>query len=166
MIAGNHEYDFCKDRGTTDCAILKVTQDTRNVVFLNNSSLVLENHRILGSTLYFMEHPLFSENVKWIEEEKEKATRNKEPLMVLTHHLPSYKLIVQKYQTARYKKVHHRYATNLEYLMSYPIHAWLCGHSHCTFSLTIHGVLCGINALGYQREQKDIEIRVEDIELY
>src|SRR6516164_3747796 len=48
VIAGNHEYDFCKDRGTTDCAILKVTQDTRNVVFLNNSSLVLENHRILG----------------------------------------------------------------------------------------------------------------------
>ena len=70
-------------------------------------------------------------------------------IIILTHHLPSYKLIIDKYQKSHYKFYHDRFASHLDYMICPPIKAWLCGHSHSINETNINGVHCAINAYGY-----------------
>lgn len=71
-------------------------------------------------------------------------------LVVLTHHLPSFRLIVPKY------KGHFAsccFASHLDHLIKDTIIMWLYGHYHCVVETNINEVYCGINAIG-QKIQK------------
>jgi hypothetical protein len=69
--------------------------------------------------------------------------------IILTHHLPSYQLIHSKYQKSIYQD---RFASNLEDLITEPVAAWLCGHSHIIMNIIINGIPCAINAYGYSKQ--------------
>lgn len=79
------------------------------------------------------------------EKQKGKHKKNRE-IIVLSHHLPSYSLIIEKYRQGFYSKYHDRFASHLDSLIKPPINYWLCGHSHCVLNTSINGVYCGINS--------------------
>ncbi len=176
LISGNHEH---YDSGlSTDSDINNIVSKYNNVYYLNNSKINVDNYLILGTTLWykplekdrnyqiinkkhddsleFLHHNLDFSSAKIDREDQDpplNLNSSNKNVIVLSHHLPSYKLIIPKYHTPFYKPLQYRYATNLEYMIKPPVKAWLCGHSHSQVEMTIPvasrpprlGVYCGIN---------------------
>jgi hypothetical protein len=78
-----------------------------------------------------------------------RAALAQESIIVLTHHLPSYKLVHPKYEG---HPLNFCFAVNLEEMMVSPVRGWLCGHSHTGCEVEINGVKCGLNPFGYPGE--------------
>lgn len=93
---------------------------------------------------------LYKNSLNWLDTNIKQNTDNN--IIVLSHYLPSYKLIIPKYRD--YKPAF-QYASHLDHLIKSPVKAWLCGHSHCQIEKYINGVYCGINTLGYPNENND-----------
>jgi len=157
LISGNHEFYFTKNKFLTDLQISSVVKKTPNVHFLNDSSFKVGDTRILGSTLWsnrFAQNTLDSQinkihldSVKWLESSLKDS---QEKTVVLTHYLPTFKLIDAKFSDFSAE----RYATDLEYLVNRPVILWLCGHSHIKKSIVVNGIQVAINA-GLERD--DVE---------
>lgn len=175
LITGNHEYWQDKyNIDEVDNEINNIVTKFNNVTFLNNNKAELHNYTILGTTLWskiqqipkrimgddlyikfqnrnvnFQDLNIFHNNsVEWLEKNIKETTK---PLIVLTHHLPSYKLIVDKYKVGYFEQYQDRFASNLDHLITNPVKFWLCGHSHSTNEMKINGVFCAINAFGYSK---------------
>jgi hypothetical protein len=75
-------------------------------------------------------------------------------VIMLSHHLPSYQMIDEKYKDSY---INSAFANDLDCLFDDkgPIRLWLCGHSHCSLTKTINGIVCSINAYGYPHEIKN-----------
>ena len=86
---------------------------------------------------------------EWLVQEIQRAKLEKKELIVLTHYLPSFRLIHPKYENY---PLNCCFATNLESLIQAPVRAWLCGHSHMAVDTTIHSVCCSLNPYGYPGE--------------
>ena len=176
LLAGNHEYwQSQHNYDEVNKKIKEITQQFNNVYFLNNQLYELENYTIIGSTLWskidkeptvrmgddtcikmnnkpitFSElNNLHTNSVNCISSQ---INQNKKPIIVLTHYLPSYDLIIEKYQTKRYKPYYDRFASRLDHLLKDPVKFWICGHSHCNIETQINNVYCGINAFGYPKQ--------------
>lgn len=164
LIAGNHEYWLTGYQ--TNFIISKITSKYNNIQFLKNSHTYLNDYAILGSTLWtkYNVKPYkgqFDKSVLWLKENINKNENNK--TLVLTHYLPSFKLITPEYSTKEYDGVRQRYATDLEYLMTDNVKFWISGHSHCQVEMYIKNTFCGINAIGpvwtnYRNISKIIEL--------
>ena len=193
LISGNHEYysieSQTNDIEEIENQIEKISSKYKNIHFLNNKSYNLDNYLILGTTLWTNINNIKNFEKKfgddlYINEKKnikitkqkinqmhnfsvnylsENIVRSKKPIIIMTHHLPSYKLIIDKYKIDRYKDWNDRFASDLDYLIKNPVKVWLCGHSHCTIEKNINGVNCSINALGHKsqsdKKKKDDIIR-------
>lgn len=157
LLAGNHEYwhhnqstEKVRDRISSICNAFN------NVEFLSNSVSSLENYKILGTTLWVPWYKkTYIRNVKWLVENIEE---NPMDTIVLTHYLPSYKLIAPCYQTKKYEPIQYRYASELDHIIKSPLKAWLCGHSHVTYETYINGVYCGINAYTKNYQIRSIDL--------
>ena len=155
IIAGNHEYNnksITKMNFVND-QIDDIVSNFNNVFFLNNNYYKLNKYTILfGTTLWTKStnHKLHNKSINWLENNiVDNLNKN---IIIISHHLPSYKLIVPKFRKLKYKYLFDRYASNLEYIMEYPnIKVWLCGHSHCQYNTFINGTYCAINALGHNK---------------
>lgn len=72
------------------------------------------------------------------------------PLVVVTHHLPSYRLIGEAFAG---DDMNAAFASRCdELLATFQPAAWLCGHSHVRLQRTIEGVPCYVHAIGYPDE--------------
>lgn len=93
---------------------------------------------------------MYNEAHDYIELQLKEST---EQTVVITHHLPSCKMIDKKYAGS---SVNCAFASNsLEELIDSGIPlpaAWICGHSHTPVDLTIEGVRCVMNPIGYPCE--------------
>lgn len=188
IISGNHEYWNDYNIPETNHKITNIVDKFSNVYFLNNNHHYIDNYLILGTTLwsnilnrYYQNkgdhmnikyldknitvddiNTLHSQSVEWLKSSfimnKDKQNKN---IIVLSHHLPSYELIVPMYKTVRYNSIHDRFASNLDHMIQSPITAWLCGHSHCSFDGYINDVYCGINAVGYKNKIIDKTITLK-----
>ena len=182
IISGNHEYWNTTSISDTDNKISQIAENFPNVYYLNNNSHLINDYMILGTTLWtniinknrlgdntkiIYDKKLLTDNnintlhnnsVKWL---KDQISKHKN-IIVLTHHLPSFKLIIPRFHKPRYINVHDRFASDLDYLITKPVVAWLCGHSHCQTDTYINGIYCGINAVGYRNN----EIRSKVIDLH
>ena len=157
LLSGNHEYLQKKySMQEIDDMIRNVVSRHNNITFLNNQKLFIDNHLILGTTLWSDNtktrpghkiNNLYQESVHFIE--KNIKQHPDKDIVILSHYVPSYELILPKYH--RYKSSFN-YSSNLDYLIKKPVKAWLCGHSHCQLEKYINGVYCGINTLGYPHE--------------
>lgn len=126
-------------------------------------SRVISNSKKMGDDLYIPKTDIISNHnnsVKWLESQIHSFVKNKnlekhsqildnKKIIVFSHHLPSYKLIIDKYRKDRYIPYHDRFASHLDYLIQDPVKIWLCGHSHSVNEININGVHCAINAYGY-----------------
>ncbi len=184
LILGNHEFYQLKDNeGKTMSQIVEQTDkiiknnDLTNIHFLNNSHYDLGDYRFIGSTLWSHIYDnkyihndfntikeLTSENMyndlhkrdrdylkNIIEESK---TENKKIIMI-THHLPSFKLNHPKY--AKYHNYNQCFSSNSDDLIIEPIKCWIFGHTHTQMDVKINDIQCVANPIGYPGENKDID---------
>lgn len=159
-----------------------IKESGTNIYFLNNENYDIDdNLRIVGSTLWTMigadskpindSYQIYSDNkilisddylrtahklnIKFIESEIFKANNDNKKLVIVTHHLPSYQLILPKYKTLFYSAYNSHFASDLDYLIIDPIKVWCAGHSHGFNHKIINGVNCYVNAYGYPTEDKN-----------
>jgi len=159
-----------------------VKESGENIYFLNNEYYDIDDKlRIVGSTLWTNIHPKSSsindsyqiysdenvlitddylrkthiENVKFIKNQISDANEKNKKIVVVTHHLPSYQLVLDKYKTGMYASYNSHFASDLDYLMAEPIKVWCAGHSHGFNQKNINGVDCFVNAYGYPKEERN-----------
>jgi len=76
------------------------------------------------------------------------------PLVIITHHLPSFTLIDKEY--VKYGELNTGFASDLDHLIrSPPVAYWIYGHTHKPNSTTMNGVRLICNSLGYKYENKE-----------
>ena len=160
----------------------KYVSNNSSLHYLNNSHIQLKNNKIIiGSTLWSDQtNSIHKNNNKYFNvyrfvtnehNEAKKYLTNilgickkfnnlhnlKEPnVTILSHYLPSYSLVVDKYKHIYYqdKPRSERYFSNLDYLLKHPVKNWICGHSHSNNNLYVNGVYLGINSYISQKNMK------------
>jgi predicted MPP superfamily phosphohydrolase len=97
---------------------------------------------------------LFDQNITWLKEKLEQY-RDKE-IVILTHHLPSFKLVHEKYKD---NEMNYAFASHLDYIMERygNIKYWLCGHTHFSMEAKINKTVCMTNPTGYNNENKSYD---------
>ena len=184
-------YNYKHTMEEIDDQIEKVIKQYNNVYYLNNDEHIVDDIVILGTTLWsdvskeevyikqmmndynkiYFNNPhktfitpkhvtqLFHNNVSWLGH-KILEHRHKK-IVILSHHLPSFQLISEKYKDS---KTNCAYASNLEYLLHDHVVAWLCGHTHIANEVKINQCLCVVNPRGYPNENLQYDEKVINIE--
>lgn len=157
MVAGNHDlYNKTHDD------ILEYSKKYSNVVFLENQTHQLLDYTVLGCTLWSnVNDAVFTQdsyhftnesirkkhtaNRAWLESEVSKHDK----VIVMTHHMPSFSLISEKYK--RYTSINSAFASNMDDFIKKhgSIRYWLFGHTHDTVAQTIGKCVCACNSRGY-----------------
>jgi predicted phosphohydrolase len=130
-----------------------------NLHILNNTSLILDDICIVGSTLWsnaLCKIPkyivrindmytskyiaLFKKSLNYIKQLIKYSQKKKLKLLVITHHCPTYSVIINSNGIIGNKKNKDKYislyASHLDYLLdSKYIHTWIAGHIHINFDL-------------------------------
>ena len=86
---------------------------------------------------------------EWLHQEIEKCDFAKEKCLVVTHYLPSFVLIHDKYKGSPLNAC---FASDCDNLFRAPVVGWICGHTHTGMKTHIHGIPCCINPYGYPSE--------------
>ncbi len=171
VIAGNHEY-YGNTLPTVEGYIRNIILDFSNVHFLQRQSIVIDGVRFIGCTLWseptidkhlisdftkikYMSIPvykqLYNTDLKYLTKELlQLPDPDVKTTVVITHHLPSYQLVHQRYID---DPANCFFASNVEHLMK-NVDYWLCGHTHTGIYKEINGCKCYINPYGYPFEKK------------
>lgn len=165
-----------------EAIISTICESLVNVIFLNKTSYVIENKiKILGCTLWSNILPteffyvkkymndykyiyleknnllkpsdsnfLHKNSVEWLEQNLiEDSYIN----IVLTHHLPTPKLIDPKYYKCNGNSA---FYTDLESLIKKSkINYWICGHTHVSVNKNLYCTNLLVNSYGYQDYDTD-----------
>jgi 3',5'-cyclic AMP phosphodiesterase CpdA len=96
-------------------------------------------------------------NVRWLEQELAVAHTANKRVLVVTHHLPSFNMILPQHKDS---PMNCAFATDMDRYIMYPcVKAWICGHSHGQqdglFSLQDRHVIVTFNARGYPMESSN-----------
>jgi predicted phosphohydrolase len=86
----------------------------------------------------------------WLDNQIALAKGRGEDVLILTHYLPSFQLIHEKYKD---NPLNMCFASDCEDLLRDPVKAWICGHSHTGVRIDIKGVKCLMNPYGYPGER-------------
>lgn len=178
--SGNHEYYNKNNKNIKSIqeieeSIKTVCLQFDNIYYLQNSYYDLDdNLRIVGTTLWsdikihkddFNDYSniyksdkqlittidtinMFNKNKEYLENIIRSSDKN---ILIITHHLPSYEMILSEYKFSEYISY---YASNIEYLFKKPVIGWVCGHSHGFNKKNINDIPCIINAIGYSSEPR------------
>lgn len=169
LISGNHEYNKCYDNvdfEEIDYNIQELVNKIGNITYLNRKCVSYDDYLIIGTTLWthtpsFYYEKMTEKNKKRILIENEKhrldskfiyeSIKNAEykniKIIVMTHHLPSYKLITPYFlNNTIFNQILFRWVSESDHLIQYPIQKWICGHSHMSLDTNINNVRFLINA--------------------
>ncbi len=122
-----------------DEKIITYMNDARNILLDKDTPFVPRHYR----QVHF-------EEKMWLEDAIQSAEQKGEDVLVLTHYLPSYKLIAEKYKD---NPLNMCFASDCEALLRPPVKAWICGHSHTGVQLVLNGVHLVMNPYGYPGER-------------
>jgi hypothetical protein len=171
-VPGNHEY---YKSSPTEVArnLAKLTKALPQVVIPENDTVVLAGQRFIAGTMWFRADPTAEPNKRfmhdfsliqdfepWVYEqnaafEKVLATRVRADDVVVTHHLPAFESVPERFA---------RSAMNAFFVCDMAPHVrerqpklWIHGHSHdrCDYLLGKTRVVA--NPLGYPNEVKSLE---------
>jgi hypothetical protein len=74
------------------------------------------------------------------------------PMVVLTHHLPSFSLINEDFRKPQYADINRAFASEVDEFIADPVVFWAHGHSHRYNDTRINGVRVVCNPMGYPGE--------------
>lgn len=192
FCTGNHEYYIVNQKSVltineTDELIRNKTNqlNIKNLHFLQKDSIMLDNFRILGCTLFTNINPeqnvtyyksyndsnsifvtktenatvndltnIHIDHVTWL---KTQIDDDQTPTIVMTHHLPTRKLIHPKYEM--YSYMDSMFYTNLEHLFKNNVKLWVAGHTHSHVCTYFDQTFVITNPFGYAKECKNTAIR-------
>ncbi|KKW12964.1 MAG: Metallophosphoesterase [Candidatus Gottesmanbacteria bacterium GW2011_GWB1_49_7] len=164
MVAGNHEawgrtiqasLDQCKE----------LESKFPNFHFLNNSSVVIDGQRFVGTSLWFPDHPLnfafhhldndFARIDNFVSDVYAHATAAKRYLegavdtddVVITHHLPSHESVHPRFRASEGNRFYvHDVSRLVEYAQP---KLWIHGHTHDPVDYMIGDTRVICNPMGY-----------------
>jgi hypothetical protein len=172
VVAGNHElYGGVADKRLAACR--SVASEFGNVHFLERDRVVCKGVTFLGCTLWTHNAPQdglndyrkirlddgkaplrATDTNGWHARDKEwlrLALANVEgPAVVVTHHLPSFRLIAQEFEG---HPANNGFASDCDALIAPPVSAWIAGHTHRAMRVRFeNGVEVCVNPRGYPDE--------------
>lgn len=180
LIHRNHEYYQLKNnKGKNNEEIVQKTREIieshnlHKIHFLHNSyyDLPNSNFRFIGSILSSkIEDPRYLSNdyeliyqssisklnqthelcKNYIQNELIEAQNKEKKVIMISHHLPSFKLNHQKY--VKYINYHQCFSSHSDDLINDPVKLWIFGHTHTNINMNINNVLCIANPIGYKGE--------------
>ncbi len=179
-VLGNHEYYGTKNhKGALNA--YRILCNKLGIHLLENSSLETEDFVFYGSTMWteptveafyrmndqysfesrsdvidLHEESVFQLN-KFLLEYNTKHQRCRDngvvkPLVVITHHMPSFSLIDKKYQG--YDSINTGFAGHLDEIIKNPVKYWIYAHTHSPNDTIMNGVRLICNPHGYKNENK------------
>lgn len=183
-VPGNHEYYMCGyKKSAVDEKLITICAE-EGVHLLNRGTVVLDGVLFIGATLWsavdeegfkgigdskhifkniveYLEE--FTTDYKFIKEELFKSIELDIPVVVVTHHLPSKRLIHSRYKDDPINKA---FYTNLTDIL--PIHKvnyWFCGHTHEYNILRVLDTFFVCNPMGYPEEFRYTKLLTEPFEI-
>lgn len=127
--------------------------------YMNDYSRIRKKVYPLGGTDYIRTKVkpadttgLFHAAVFALKKSIQESTSDETPLVVLTHHLPSYSLIHEDFTRGELSDLNCAYASDLDNLIRDPVVLWAHGHSHRCNDTRINGVRVVSNPMGYPGE--------------
>lgn len=135
------EFDNCVILGTTLWTDIPFNMGPYISKTINDYNYIYQEDSLIttNKTNY-----LHYNNVKWLEEMINKYSDKK--IIIVTHHLPSFKLISEKYAN---NPMNYAFATNLEHLIKDNVVYFCSGHTHCSFNIKINNCTLLVNPKGY-----------------
>ncbi len=199
-VPGNHEYYSPPKKEKTDQIqtlyqlnhqMKNLCDSYKNIQYLYRNSTKLDdfNVGIIGSPLwtpYFSSkqifvgpdihlHPEYANHlhqldITYIDDRCRKFRNTNSKIIVLTHFLPSFTLISNKYKNYPNNQ---NFASNSDFLFHrFPINCWIYGHTHTSSTQTINKIPCLTNPYGYRQQfetngycnQMFVEFKLSSIE--
>ena len=185
IITGNHEYyNKTATIEETNIFLKEYFSKYDNVSFLSNSYEYYDNFCFIGTTLwstisdpsyeindvysipdfnYVKYNILNRESIVFLEE----ALKNTNSIVV-THHVPSNKLIDIKYKTPKMKPYNQWFYCDLDKLIEtnkYNIKCWFYGHTHTPSNNRLHEIPFLCNPIGYPNENTKLNFAA-NIEIF
>jgi predicted phosphodiesterase len=183
LISGNHEYyNLGPNKGKSMDQInyqiesIILSNNLTNISFLNNSYEDYKGFRFTGTILWshinnpyylvndfgqidnmnieFYNH-LHAKSCKFIEDT---ISRSEIPIIMLTHHMPSYDLIEDVYKTSSYNKFNQCFASDCSKYFVHPVKIWIYGHTHKQKVSLFNNIKFVCNPGGYPEEGNNINI--------
>lgn len=178
LITGNHEYytQGQQSMEQVDDTIEKIIEEKslHNTSFLNYDYEDYEGYRFVGLPLWSkIQNPSYLINdfvaIQAMTTElynelhavgrefiEDMLTNSTLPIIMITHHMPSYKLIDPIYTTPKMAPYNQCFASHCDDLIKDPIKAWIYGHTHKPSITTINHVQLLCNPKGYPGENPTI----------
>jgi predicted phosphodiesterase len=173
MVPGNHEYyganfDFDATLDRTRKFVEK-----HGVIFLCRDTVNIDGITFVGATLwsdvsdkdfalmndsryifrlpenYRSEH---QKDVLWLENTLKDV---KTPTVVITHHLPTKKLVHKKFYSYPGGS---GFYTEISHLAGPNVKLWVCGHTHERMETVVNGTTFSTNPLGYPWEKRETPV--------
>jgi UDP-2,3-diacylglucosamine pyrophosphatase LpxH len=101
----------------------------------------------------------YFDEYKFIQDQLDEAKQHNEKVVVITHHLPSYRMCQEQYKNSN---LNCGFMAHADSLLEHPaVATWICGHSHGVKSEQIQKqngetIYCHLNARGYPRESSQL----------
>jgi len=174
IIAGNHEF-YHSDLDTGVKAIRDACKRFANIYFLDRNVYCDENYIIMGCTLWTRLNIMELDYIKrayndlkyiqnidineyhrvdwtWLKSMLNYYKSDTRQKIVVTHHMPSFKLLDDKYKTS--SMCNSAFAnTDCEELMKQTDY-WIYGHTHTPRHQVIDKCVCVCNPIGYPGENE------------
>jgi DNA repair exonuclease SbcCD nuclease subunit len=179
VISGNHEYyGNLKTTDETDTYLMNYFKKYENISYLNNSYEEYRGYRFIGTTLWskiddvnyeindtskiydlsiLKYNKLHTDSVDFLNNtlKNNNSTKNN---IIISHHLPSYDLIHEKYKTIDMEPYNQWFASNLNNLIENNqnnICYWIYGHTHTPSVKYINNIPFICNPIGYPNENEN-----------
>lgn len=180
IIAGNHEYYNKKTIEETNLFMKEYFQKFNNITFLNNEYEIYGDYCFVGTTLWSkITNPLYKINdvyeivdfdyIKYNELNElsiqflENVVSNHTNCVIITHHMPSQKLIDEKYKTPSMAPYNQWFYCDMDEFIEKNknnIKCWIYGHTHTKSNLLLNEIPFICNPIGYPNENKNINLSV------
>ncbi len=103
----------------------------------------------------------FEKSKLFIQSEINNNKNKNRKIILLTHHMPSFKLIDKKYKNMPMNRC---FASKLDDLFDESINCWIYGHTHTPNNIILNNVRFVCNSIGYIGENESFRL-VEKIEI-
>ena len=180
VIAGNHEY-YQKTYKMNEVEKYLEEYFTRfdNISFLNNSSVIYDNHCFIGTTLwskitdpsyeindvysipnfdYLKYNRLNMLSVNFLQD----AVKNNNNCIIISHHIPSNELVDIKYKTPKMLPYNQWFYCSMDDFIlenKDKIKCWIYGHTHTPSFNRIYNIPFCCNPIGYPNENPKVDFQ-------